>query len=336
MNSVVCFCGLTITTNMPKKYSEDLRWRIVFQVCLQGKTIEQVAHDTYVSHSSVERFVHLFHTTGDVTSLQQKHGPNRKLSEFEELTVLQSFLNKPGIYLSEVQEDLFDITGTWVDIATICRTAKRLGLRRQKMKKVADRRSDVLRACYMVEIEEFHPDMLVFIDETGCERRNLVRKYGYGLRGIPPVSHQLLVYGKRVSAIGVITTRGVEDAYLVDGNVNGKIFLDFVQRCLLDVIQPFDGNNPRSVVVLDNASIHHLETVVDLIEAAGALVQFLPPYSPDLNPIEELFSQVKSYLREHEQSYQGSSEPRVLISSAFASVTPQQCENYIRHAGYME
>ena len=57
-----------------------------------------------------------------------------------------------------------------------------------------------------------------------------------------------------------MTTRGVEDAYLVDGNVNGKIFLDFVQRCLLDVIQPFDGNNPRSVVVFDNASIHHLVT----------------------------------------------------------------------------
>ena len=77
-------------------------------------------------------------------------------------------------------------------------------------------------------------------------------------------------------------------------------------------------------MVLDNASIHHLETVVDLIEAAGALVRFIPPYSPDLNPIEELFSQVKSYLREHEQSYQGSSEPWVLISSAFASVIPPE------------
>ena len=145
-------CGLTITTNRPKRYSEDLRWRIVFQVCLQGKTIEQVARDMYVSHSSVERFVHLFRTTGDVTSHQQKYGPDRKLSEFEELTVLHSFLNNPGIYLAEVQEDLFDITGTWVDIATICRTAKRLGLTRQKMKKVAVRCSEVLRARYMVEI----------------------------------------------------------------------------------------------------------------------------------------------------------------------------------------
>ena len=93
-----------------------------------------------------------------------------------------------------------------------------------------------------------------------------------------------------------MTTRDVEDAYLVDCNVNGKIFLDFVKRCLLDVIQPVDGNNPRSVVVFDNASIHHLETVVDLIEAAGTLVRFLPPYRPDLNPIEELLNHTSESL----------------------------------------
>ena len=68
----------------------------MFQVCLQGKTIQQVACDMHVSHSSVEWFAHLFRTSGDVMSLQQKYGPDRKLSEFEELTVLQSFLNNPA------------------------------------------------------------------------------------------------------------------------------------------------------------------------------------------------------------------------------------------------
>ena len=65
--------------------------------------------------------------------------------------------------------------------------------------------------------------------QLSCERCNLVQKCSYGLREIPPVSHQLLVYGKRISAIGIMTTRGVEDAHLVDGNVNDEIFLDFVQ-----------------------------------------------------------------------------------------------------------
>ena len=66
--------------------------------------------------------------TGDVRSVQEKYGPDTKLSEQKELIVLQLFLDKPGIYLREVQQELYDATGTWVDCSTLCRTAKRLGL----------------------------------------------------------------------------------------------------------------------------------------------------------------------------------------------------------------
>ena len=75
------------------------------------------------------------------------------------------------------------------------------------MKKIAIRCSEVLRAKYMAEIEAFDPDMLVFRDETGCDRRNLIRQFGYGLRGITPVTHKLVTYGKCIAAIGVMTTR---------------------------------------------------------------------------------------------------------------------------------
>lgn len=321
---------------MPKQYSEDFRWRIVFQHCLQGKPIRDVAKDNHIGHSTVERVVHLYKTTGEVKSIQTKHGPERKLSEQEELIVLQLFLDSPGIYLREVQQELQDRTGNWVDCSTICRTAQRLGLTRQKMKKVAIRRCDILRAQYMNEMEAFDPHMLVFVDETGCERRNSVRQYGYGLRGMTPVQHQITVGGKRLSGIGVLTTRGMEDVYLVEGSVNGDTFLRFIQRCLLNIIQPFDGNNHRSIVVFDNASIHHLDTVVDLISASGALVRFLPPYSPDLNPIEEAFSKVKAYLRENQVAFRCTESPRLIVSSAFQSVTKENCISYIKNAGYME
>ena len=105
-------------------------------VCLQGKIISQVARKS-VSHSTVERFLYLYYTTGEVKSTQQKHDPDRMLDDFEQLTVLQSFLNKSGIYLREVQEEVYDATGKWVSCATMCRTVKRIGLTRQKMKRVA-------------------------------------------------------------------------------------------------------------------------------------------------------------------------------------------------------
>ena len=101
----------------------------------------------------------------------------------------------------------------------------------------------------MVEVEAFNPEMLVSIDETGCDKRNLVRQYRYGVRGLTPVTQKFVVYGKRISAIGVMTTEGIEDAYLVEGNVNSDTFLQFIQRSLLNIIQPFDGSNPKSVVI---------------------------------------------------------------------------------------
>ena len=66
--------------------------------------------------------------TGDVRSVQEKYGPDTKPSEQKELIVLQLFLDKPGIYLREVQQEFYEATGTWVDCSTLCRTAKRLGL----------------------------------------------------------------------------------------------------------------------------------------------------------------------------------------------------------------
>ena len=258
------------------------------------------------------------------------------MSEFEEITILETLLSTPSMYLREIQQKLLHITGSRYDCATICRTIKRLGMTRQKMCLVARQRCDVQRAKYISEIMEINPKTFIFIDETGSNHRNTIRKYGYGLQGMTPVSHKFTLYGKRLSAIGILTFRGIEDVYIAEGNVNSDVFMNFVQRCLLPILLPFDGgDNPCSVVILDNASIHHVEAVTQLISATGALVRFLPPYSPDLNPIEEAFSQVKSYLRDNELSYQSTNTPRITFAEAFASITPLDCVNYIKHAGYM-
>ena len=75
---------------------------------------------------------------------------------------------------------------------------------------------------------------------------------------------------------------------------------------------PFNGINPRSVVLLDNASIHHTHWPIELIESVGALVHFIPPYSPDLDPVEELFSKVKACLKENDEAIQAANENTVV------------------------
>ena len=97
---------------------------------------------------------------------------------------------------------------------------------------------------------------------------------------------------------------------------------------------PFDGQNPKSIAILDNCSIHHVSPVIQLFRDAGILVLFLPPYSPDYNPIELVFSKVKYYLKEHDEGLQAVDSPNSIILSAFSSVTTPDCNNYVHHCGY--
>ena len=184
----------------------------------------------------------------------------------------------------------------------------------------------------------YSSNMLVFLDETGCRRKDAMRRFGYSLRGYPSKCVKLLSRGKRYSAIGIMTTTSLLDCYIVDGTVNGDVFYHFVQSSLLPQLMPFDGTNPNSIVVMDNCSIHHVPDVVRLINSVGALVLFLPPYSPDLMPIEECFSKVKKYLQEQEPVAQCMSDEDIplLISAGFATVTPYDCIGWSRDCGYIE
>ena len=113
----------------------------------------------------------------------------------------------------------------------------------------------------------------------------------------PPRTH--LDPQRRYSAIGILSTEGAEDVYITDGTVDCDKFLEFVRQNLLPLLMPFNGQNPNSIVILDNASIHHVDQVVELITSVSALIRFLPPYSPDMNPIEELFAEIKQYQANH-------------------------------------
>ena len=187
----------------------------------------------------------------------------------------------------------------------------------------------------MSEISIYDPDMLVWIDETGSTRRNSIRSYGYSLRGTRPCTHILRVSGERLSAIPVMATRGIEDVFVCKGSVDGEVFQQFLCQCVLPIILPFDGNNPRSVVVMDNASIHHLERVYDIITGIGARLVFLPPYSPDLMPLEDVFSKVKATLKASDNVYLSTQTPSLIVKVAFSTVTQEDCLGYIRHAGYI-
>ena len=166
---------------------------------------------------------------------------------------------------------------------------------------VAQQRDAFLRTQFVVDVSMYDPAMLIFL--TGSDRRASLQRYGYSLRGQPIRYEKLLVRGKRVSSIAFMSMMGMLDCKTVIGNVNRDVLYNFVQTALLSHLMPFNGTNPHSVVVMDNCSIHKMHEIVTMIQQVGALVHFLPPYSPDYNPIEEAFSKIKKCLQSMDQEY---------------------------------
>ena len=106
----------------------------------------------------------------------------------------------------------------------------------------------------------FPSEMFVFLDETGCDRRSHVRKYGYALRGLTPVSLRILARGKRINTISAICTTGLVSAEYTTESVTGECIFDFVRSSIIPNMLPFDGINAKSILVMDNASVHHITT----------------------------------------------------------------------------
>ena len=187
----------------------------------------------------------------------------------------------------------------------------------------------------MAEISIYDPAMFVWLDETSCDRRHATRKYGYSIKGLPICDQRLLVRGMRYTAIPVISIDGIHDIFIAEGTMNGERFTKFVKDVLLPHLNPFNGINPRFVVIMDNASIHHVEKVIDTVEnQAGAKLLYLPPYSPDLNPTGGVFSQVKNIMKQNSKVFETCSTPRSLLAMTFSSVSTQDCLGHISNCGY--
>jgi len=185
---------------------------------------------------------------------------------------------------------------------------------------VAQRRADWRAAQGTIDA-----DRLIFIDETWA-KTNMIRLRGRAPRGVRLIDKTPHGHWKTTTLIAALDTSGVRCATVVDGAVNGDLFEAFVEQVLVATLQPGD------VVVMDNLSSHKRERTRMLIEGAGADLVFLPPYSPDLNPIEMVFSKIKQLLRS--LACRTKDTLWHTMQSVLDQVTPTDATNCFRHCGY--
>jgi transposase len=169
------------------------------------------------------------------------------------------------------------------------------------------------------------PARLVFIDETGTST-NMTRLRGRARRGARLVGRVPHGHWKITTFVAGLRCDAVTAPFVIDRPMNGPIFRTYLERCLIPTLTPGD------IVIMDNLSSHKVAGVREAIEAAGARLVYLPPYSPDLNPIEQLFAKLKALLR---KAAERSIEALwATIGHLLDAFSPAECANYLRHAGY--
>jgi transposase len=174
-------------------------------------------------------------------------------------------------------------------------------------------------------LPELNPQSLVFLDETGASTK-MARLYGRSLRGQrcrAPIPHG---HWKTTTFTGALRLGGLTAPMVLDGPMNAAAFLAYVEQVLVPTLIPGD------IVVMDNLPAHKPAHVRRAIEAAGALLLYLPPYSPDFNPIEMAFAKLKATLKK--VAARTVAELWLAIAASLSSFTPAECRNYFAAAGY--
>jgi len=181
------------------------------------------------------------------------------------------------------------------------------------------------RGAWAARMPGLDPAKLVFIDETGANTK-MTRRYGRSPRGQRVVDAVPYGHWKTTTFVAALRSEGLVAPMVIDGAMNGDLFVAYAEQVLVPTLRAGD------VVVMDNLSSHKRAAAVRAIERAGCTVAYLPPYSPDYNPIELAFAKVKARLR--------AAELRTIdkVESFFGTVhekfAPDECGNYIRHSGY--
>lgn len=305
---------------MASPYSKDLRLKVLAAYELKMKTSE-IARAFTVCPAWARRVKQRFRESGEVEARPMGGARHIKIDR-EQLARLVA--EHPDATLAELCE-LIDVecsqSGIGYALQSLDITLKKtIHAAEQDRPDVAARREEWRRWIEDVDIE-----CLIFIDETWA-KTNMTRLRGRAPRGERLIDKTPHGHWKTTTLIGALDCRGLRCSTVVDGAVNRDVFEAFVEQILLPQLRPGD------IVVMDNLSSHKGERVTELIESVGAKVRYLPPYSPDLNPIEMIFSKIKQLLR----SLACRTVARLwrAMQSVLDCVSPSDALNCFAHAGY--
>jgi transposase len=211
-------------------------------------------------------------------------------------------LEKPDLYLDEMADFLYNEFELLVSTYTISRALRSQGWTKKVARRIAQERNADLRNYYLHQLSDFRSYHLIFIDESGCDKRAGFRRTGWSPGGVAPVQVSRFQRGRQYQILPAYCQDGILMSRIFQGSTDASIFEDFIEQLLHHCGR---WPEPKSVLVMDNASFHHTERIGELCSNTGVKLLYLLPYSPDLNPIEEFFAELKAFVRRNWQHHAG-------------------------------
>jgi transposase len=312
-----------------KAYSQDLRDRIIAAMKAHTDTRERIARTFQVSRSFVQKLWRRWQKTRSSSALPHGGGQRRALAD-DEARIRKEVAQQPDATLTELCERVEQAGGATSSPSMMCRELQRLNLPRKKKSLHASEqdtpRVKRLRKAYWEWIAEVMVKRLKFIDESGLHL-SLTRLYGRaaaGARVVDAVPQR--PGGPSWTLIGALGLDGVSAPWLLEGPVDSAAFEVYVCQVLSPTLRQGD------IVVMDNLSAHKGSAIENAIRTQGAQLHFSSPYSPDLNPIEQCWSKIKTALR--------AAKPRTLeallaaLKAALQTITKKDAIAWFTHCGY--
>jgi transposase len=256
-------------------------------------------------------------------------GRPRSLTEAQVDWILAYLADRPTAYLDEVCLVVYDEFDIDVAPVTIWNKLNERKWSRKVVKAFAAQRSDRLRADWRTRCLHWPVDKLCMVDESGANERTGYRKRGWSPVGQSCIELRALRKGERWSVLPALTVRGyLQQPLIIQGGVNKEAFVWWLVNIVIPQLEY------GSILVMDNASIHHNLDIDDLLESRGMRIEYLPPYSPDLNPIENTFQVLKSWIQQNHWRQEFCASFRDFLEVGCREAISSDMSAYFRHCHY--
>ena len=309
-------------------YSQDLRNRIIAALEADVETRQDIADIYGVSRSYVQKVWRRWRDTGNRAARARGGGRVRTLAAHAE-RIRTEVEQHPDVSLAEVCARLAQGGGPQVSVSMVCRELQHLNLpRKKKVVHASERetpRVQHLREDYRARMLAFIAKHLKFIDESGVHL-SFTRLYGRAAPGTRVVDATPYQPAEKWTLVAALSLHTVDAPWMLPGSMTGDAFEVYVQHVLAPTLKRHD------IVVMDRLPAHRVAGIEPLIQARGARLQLLPPYSPDLNPIEHCWAKIKTILR----SLKPRTEAELLkaIKTALQSITDSDARAWFEYCGY--